>query len=74
MTLGDKLLAVFLAFVAVIATVIWMAFRERKLARAIQRDDLEAQRAADARVMGTIFGAIFGGMMLTFLVAWLVFF
>lgn len=74
MTLGDKLLVVFLAFVAVIAAVIWMAFRERKLARAIPQDDLEAQRAADGRVMGTIFGAIFGGMMLTLLVAWLVFF
>lgn len=73
MTLGGKLLVVFLAFLAVLATVIWMAFRERKLARAIAQDDLEAQQAADARVMATIFGAIFGGMMLTLLVAWMVF-
>jgi heme O synthase-like polyprenyltransferase len=51
-----------------------MAFRERKLARAIPRDDLAAQQAADGRVLATIFGAILGGMMLTFLVAWLVFF
>lgn len=74
MTLGDKLLVVFLAFLAVLAAVIRMAFRERKLARSIPEDDLAAQQAADARVMVTIFGAIFGGMLLTLLVAWLVFF
>ena len=51
-----------------------MAFRERKLARAIPRDDLAAQQAADGRVLATIFGAILGGMGLTLLVAWLVFF
>jgi len=74
MALGDKLLIVFLAFLAVLGGVIWMAFRERRLARAIPDDDLEAQQAADGRVMATIFGAILGGMMLTLLVAWLVFF
>ena len=74
MTLGGKLFVVFLAFLAVLAAVIWMAFRERRLARAIAPDDRQAQEAADGRVMATIFGAILGGMMLTFLVAWLVFF
>lgn len=74
MSLGFKLLIVFLAFLAVLAAVIWMAFRERRLARAIPEGDLEAQRAADGRVLATVFGAILGGMMLTFLVAWLVFF
>ena len=74
MTLGWKLFAVFIAFLAVLASVIWMSFRERKLARAIPADDLAAQQAADGRVMATIFGAIVGGMLLTFLVAWLVFF
>ena len=74
MTLGDKLPLVFIAFLAVLTAVIWMAFRERKRARAIPEDDLEAQQAADGRVMATVFGAIFGGMMLTLLVAWLVFF
>ena len=74
MSLGLKLLVVFLAFLAVLAAVIWMAFRERKLARAILRDDLAAQQAADGRVLATIFGAILGGMGLTLLVAWLVFF
>lgn len=74
MALGDKLLIVFLAFLAVLGGVIWMAFRERRLARAIPDHDLAAQQAADGRVMATIFGAILGGMMLTLLVAWLVFF
>ncbi|MCM2329028.1 MAG: hypothetical protein NDI88_14185 [Lysobacter sp.] len=74
MSLGDKLLVVFLAFLAVLAAVIWMAFRERKLARSIPEDDLAAQQAADGRVLVTIFGAILGGMGLTLLVAWLVFF
>ena len=74
MTLGGKLFIVFLAFLAVLGGVIWMAFRERRLARGIARDDLAAQQAADGRVLATVFGAILGGMMLTFLVAWLVFF
>lgn len=74
MSLGGKLFLVFLAFLAVLAGVIWMAFRERKLARAIPEGDLAAQQAADGRVLATVFGAIFGGMLLTVLVAWLVFF
>jgi len=73
MSLGGKLLLVFFAFLAVLATVIWMSFRERKRARLIARDDFAAQQAADGRVLVTVFGAIFGGMMLTLLVAWLVF-
>jgi heme O synthase-like polyprenyltransferase len=74
MTLEHKLIAVFLAFLAVLAAVIAMSFRERRRARAIPEGDLAAQQAADGRVMATIFGAIFGGMALTLLVAWLVFF
>jgi membrane protein implicated in regulation of membrane protease activity len=74
MTLGLKLFMVFLAFLSVLAAVIWMAFRERRLARLLPQNDLKAQQAADGRVMATIFGAILGGMLLTFLVAWLVFF
>jgi hypothetical protein len=72
MTLGEKLLVVFFAFLAVLATVIAVAFRERK--RSIANDDIEAQQAQDARVMAVIFGSIMGGMLLTVLVAWLVFF
>jgi hypothetical protein len=74
MSLGGKLFIVFLAFLAVLAGVIWMAFRERKLARGIKAGDIAAQQAADGRVMVTIFGAILGGMALTLVVAWLVFF
>ena len=39
MTLGYKLLVVFVAFVAVLAVVIRMAFRERALARSIPEGD-----------------------------------
>jgi hypothetical protein len=74
MTLGEKLLVVFFAFLAVLATVITVAFRERTRARSIANDDIEAQQAQDARVMAVIFGSIMGGMLLTVLVAWLVFF
>jgi len=74
MTLGEKLLVVFFAFLAILATVIAVAFRERKRARFIANDDIEAQQAQDARVMAVIFGSIMGGMLLTVLVAWLVFF
>jgi len=73
-SLGWKLFVIFLAFLTILTVVIRMAFRERKLARAIRADDIEAQRAADGRVMSIIFTAIIGGMGLTVLVAWLVFF
>ncbi len=74
MTLGYKLLLVFIAFLAVITAVIGMAFRERRRAREIPEGDLDAQQAADGRVLATIFSAIVGGMLLTLLTAWLVFF
>lgn len=73
MTLGQKLALVFFAFVAILTAVVWMAFRERRRAKTIEADDIAAQQAADGRVLVTIFGAIFGGMLLTLLVAWLVF-
>jgi heme O synthase-like polyprenyltransferase len=73
MTLGHKLLVVFLGFVAILTVVIVVALRERKRGRAIARDDLAAQQAQDARVMAVIFSAMIGGMLLTLLVAWLVF-
>jgi Na+-transporting methylmalonyl-CoA/oxaloacetate decarboxylase gamma subunit len=74
MTLGYKLLLVFLAFLAVLTVVIGMAFRERKRAREIPEGDFAAQQAADGRVLVTVFTAIVGGMLLTLLTAWLVFF
>ncbi|MBK7661476.1 MAG: hypothetical protein IPJ28_21210 [Betaproteobacteria bacterium] len=74
MTLGYKLLLVFIAFLTVLTVVIGMAFRERKRAREIPEGDLAAQQAADGRVLLTVFSAIIGGMLLTLLTAWLVFF
>lgn len=74
MTLGEKLLVVFFAFLALLVTVIAVAFRERARGNSIAADDIEAQQAQDARVMAVIFGSIMGGMLLTVLVAWLVFF
>jgi hypothetical protein len=74
MTLGEKLLIVFFAFLAVLATVIAVAFRERTRSKTLASDDIAGQQAQDARVMAVIFGAIMGGMLLTIIVAWLVFF
>jgi len=74
MTLGPKLALVLGTFVAILVVVIVMAFRERRLGRTIAEEDLTSQQASDARVLAVIFSAIIGGMMLTLLVAWLVFF
>ena len=74
MTLGHKLAIVFAAFVAILVVVIFMAFRERRLSGRIAEGDLAAGQASDARVLTVIFTAIIGGRLLTFLVAWLVFF
>ena len=74
MSLGEKLAIVFVAFLAILTGVIYVAFRERRLGKTIDDADIDAQRASDSRVMMVIFGAIFGGMFLTILVAWLVFF
>jgi hypothetical protein len=74
MTLGEKLAIVFAAFLAILVAVIWMAFRERRLGKHIDPADTAAQQASDARVLFAVFSAIFGGMFLTILVAWLVFF
>ncbi|HET9577116.1 MAG TPA: hypothetical protein VFP44_04770 [Usitatibacter sp.] len=73
MTLGYKLAIVLAAFVAILSIVIAMAFRERRRGKSIPSDDLAAQQASDGRVLVVIFGAIFGGMFLTLLVAWIVF-
>jgi len=74
MTLGIKLAIVLAAFVTILVIVIAMAFRERRLGKSIADDDTEGQQASDARVLTVIFSAIFGGMILTLLVAYLVFF
>ena len=73
MTLGAKLAIVFLAFLTILVSVIWLAFRERRLGKSIESSDIAGQQASDSRVLMVVFGAIFGGMFLTILVAWLVF-
>lgn len=73
MGLLGKLAVVLAAFLAILAVVIYFAFRERRLGRAIAPDDVAAQQASDARVLAVIFSAILGGMALTVLVGWLVF-
>jgi hypothetical protein len=73
MTLGYKLAIVLAAFVAILTIVVLMAFREHRRGKDIAVDDLEAQQASDGRVLAVIFGSIFGGMILTLIVAWLVF-
>ncbi len=73
MTLYHKLAIVLVAFVAILTVVISVAFRERRRGKTIAADDIEAQQASDGRVLAVIFGSIFGGMLLTLLVAWLVF-
>ena len=73
MSLGWKLSVVFLAFLAILVTVIFVAFRERRHGKTLADDDRAGQQAQDARVMTIIFSAIIGGMLLTILVGWLVF-
>lgn len=73
-TMGWKLALVIGAFLAILCTVIYFAFRERRLGRNIGADDVEAQQASDARVLAVIFSAIVGGMLLTLVVAYVVFF
>ena len=74
MTLLAKLSIVFAAFLTILAIVIYMAFRERRLGRDIAADDEAGRQASDARVLTVIFTAIFGGMLLTLIVAYIVFF
>lgn len=73
MTLGWKLFLVFLGFCALMGGVMWMAFRERKRGRAIAQGDYAAGEAQDSRVLLTIFSSAIGGLLLTLLVAYLVF-
>ena len=74
MTAGHGLALVILAFMAIMAGVMGMAFRERRVARRIELSDTDAGSASDARVLAAIFLAIPGGMLLTLVTAWLVFF
>jgi hypothetical protein len=73
-TLGTKLFICFLLFLTLVGGVMVVAFRERALVKRIADDDIPAQRASDNRTMLAIFGSVFGGMLLTLIVAWMVFF
>ena len=74
MTLGSKLIILFFAFVAILTTVIVMVFRERRIGRSIAPDDFAAQQAQDGRLLAVIFSSAIGGMLLTLIVAYVVFF
>ena len=74
MTLGWKLFIVFVGFLAVLTTVIVVSFRERKRSGETDPNDIASQQSQDARVMTIIFSAIVGGMALTLITAYLVFF
>ena len=74
MTAAHGLAAVILAFVAILAAVLAVSFRERRVAQRIGAWDARAADASDARILVTIFLAIPGGMLLTLVTAWLVFF
>ena len=74
MSLGWKLVFVFFAFFSILVAVITLVFRERRIGRTIAADDYEAQQAQDGRILALVFSAVIGGMLLTLLVAWLVFF
>ena len=73
MDMGVKLLIVFFAFVAILATVIVLVFRERRLGRSIAPDDRAAQQAQDGRILALVFSSAIGGMLLTLIVAYIVF-
>ncbi len=74
MDLESKLLIIFFAFVVLIAIVMAVSFRERKLANRHGESSRTDDEASDARTMIIIFGSIIGGMLLALTVAWLVFF
>jgi hypothetical protein len=74
MSSGQGLALVIVAFMAILATVLTMAFRERRVAQRIAATDRAAGSASDARILVAIFLAIPGGMLLTAIAAWLVYF
>jgi len=74
MSASAGLVLVLAAFLALLTTVIRLSFRERRLSKTIDAADVAAQQASDARLLVTIFGSVIGGMVLTLITAWLVFF
>lgn len=73
------LFGAFIAFIAVMAVVLGVCFRERHLwhdgrTGAYLRGTPNAERASDRRIAVVIFGAIIAGALLALLVGYLVFF
>jgi len=73
MSVGFGLSLVIATFVAIMAGVLALSFRERRAGKRIEADDVAAQNASDARLLTAIFGSIIGGMVLTLITASLVF-
>lgn len=72
--LGFWLTLAFIGFLAMVGYVMVVAFQERKVAQSSDHIDRQTQIASDKRTLLAIFGSIIGGMLLTLIVAWLVFF
>ncbi len=73
MTLDAKLAIIFFCFVAILVTVIFRVFRERTRGKSIAADDYAAQQAQDGRILALVFSSAIGGMLLTLVVAYVVF-
>ena len=73
MSVAFGLSLVIAAFVIMMAGVLALAFRERRLGKRIAVEDVQAQGASDARLLTVIFGSIIGGMVLTLVTASIVF-
>ena len=73
MTLGAKLSIIFFCFIGILVTVIFRVFRERTRGKSIAADDYRAQQAQDGRILALIFSSAIGGMLMTVIVAYVVF-
>ena len=74
MSAAQGLAGVIVAFMAIMAGVLAIALRERRLSQRLVVTDTQGASASDARVLVAIFVAIPGGLLLTAVSAWLVFF
>jgi len=73
MSMAVGLSLVIATFVAIMAGVLTLAFRERRVCQRIDAADTAAQGASDARIITAIFGSIIGGMVLTLVTATIIF-
>jgi hypothetical protein len=73
MSMAAGLSLVIAVFVALMAAVLTLTFRERRIGKSLEASDTAAQGASDARVLTVIFGSIIGGMVLTLVTASIIF-